>query len=104
MPAPSWSPHPTVLRVTAYAACLVVVGMATSMVLGVLGQLALVLFPLAVALFATRALSIPAGWLRGPGLEAGAGGGRHPDQRPPAGRRARRLRRPPMIGGISDLG
>ena len=67
MPAPSWSPHPTVLRVTAYAACLVIVGMATSMVLGVLGQLALVLFPLAVALFATRALSIPAGWLRARG-------------------------------------
>jgi predicted PurR-regulated permease PerM len=42
----------------------VVVGLATWMVLRVLGQLALVLFPLAVALFATRALSIPAGWLR----------------------------------------
>ncbi|HEV7720604.1 MAG TPA: AI-2E family transporter [Iamia sp.] len=67
MPTPSWSPHPTVLRITAYAACLVVVGLATSMVLGVLGQLALVLFPLAVALFVTRALSIPAGWLRARG-------------------------------------
>jgi predicted PurR-regulated permease PerM len=37
------------------------------MVLQVLGRLALVLFPLAVALFATRALSIPAGWLRSRG-------------------------------------
>ena len=64
MRVPDWSPHPTVLRVTAYAGCLVVVGLALSMVLQVLGQLALVLFPLTVALFATRALSIPAGWLR----------------------------------------
>jgi predicted PurR-regulated permease PerM len=37
------------------------------MVLQVLGQLALVLFPLAVALFITRALSVPAGWLRARG-------------------------------------
>lgn len=63
-PRPPWYPHPTVLRATAYAACFVVAGVATWMVLQVLGRLALVLFPLAVALFATRALSIPAGWLR----------------------------------------
>lgn len=67
MSTPSWLPHPTVLRITAYAACLVVVGLATSMVLGVFAQLALVLFPVAVALFVTRALSIPAGWLRSRG-------------------------------------
>lgn len=69
-PRPPWYPHPTVLRVTAYAACLVVVGLAVSMVLGVLAQLALVLFPVAVALFATRALSIPAGWLRARGWQS----------------------------------
>ncbi|HEU5149981.1 MAG TPA: AI-2E family transporter [Iamia sp.] len=63
-PRPSWSPHPTILRVTAHAGCLLVVGAATWMVLTVLGQLALVLFPLVVAVFATRALSVPAGWLR----------------------------------------
>ncbi|QYG94991.1 AI-2E family transporter [Iamia sp. SCSIO 61187] len=67
MRAPDWSPHPTVLRGTAYAACFVVVGVATWMVLVVLGRLGLALFPLGVALFATRALSIPAGWLRGRG-------------------------------------
>jgi predicted PurR-regulated permease PerM len=66
-PRPPWYPHPAVLRAAAYAACFVVVGVATWMVLEVLGRLALVLFPLAVALFATRALSIPAGWLRSRG-------------------------------------
>lgn len=64
---PSWAPHPTILRVTAHAGCLVVVGWATSMALQLLGRLTLVLFPLAVALFATRALSVPAGWLRARG-------------------------------------
>lgn len=67
MPAPSWSPHPKILRLTAYAGCLVVVGLATWMVMVVLGQLALVLFPLGVALFLTRVLSVPTGWLRGRG-------------------------------------
>lgn len=66
-PRPPWYPHPAVLRATAYALCFVIVGVATWMALTVLGQLALVLFPLAVALFATRALSIPAGWLRNRG-------------------------------------
>jgi len=59
-----------VLRAAAYALCFVIVGVATWMVLKVLGQLGLVLFPLAVALFATRAMSIPAGWLRGRGWRA----------------------------------
>lgn len=67
MRAPDWSPHPTVLRATAYAACFVVVGVATWMALTVLGQLVIVLAPVAVALFATRALSVPAGWLAGRG-------------------------------------
>lgn len=70
MRAPDWSPHPMVLRGTAYAACFVVVGAATWMVLVVLSQMGLILFPLGVALFATRALSVPAGWLRRRGLRS----------------------------------
>lgn len=59
-----WRPHPLVLRVTAYAGCLVIVGAATWLVLIVLGQLALVLFPIGVAAFLTRILIAPNDWLR----------------------------------------
>lgn len=60
----SWRPHPIILRVAAHAGCLVVIGAAIWLVLQVLAQLTLVLFPVAVALFLTRVLSVPGGWLR----------------------------------------
>lgn len=63
-PAPSWRPHPTILRVAAHAGCLVVIGAAIWLVLQVLAQLALVLFPVTVVLLLTRVLSVPGGWLR----------------------------------------
>lgn len=61
---PSWRPHPTVVKATAYAGCFVVIGAATWMVLQVLGRLSLVLFPIVLTMFLTRVLSVPAGWLR----------------------------------------
>lgn len=61
---PSWRPHPTVVKAAAYAGCFVVIGVATWMVLLVLGRLSLVLFPVILALFLTRVLTVPAGWLR----------------------------------------
>lgn len=61
---PSWRPHPTVVKATAYAGCFVVIGAATWMLLQVLGRLSLVLFPIVLAMFLTRVLSVPAGWLR----------------------------------------
>lgn len=69
---PSWTPHPLVLRVAAYAACFVVIGVAAVLAVELLAALGLVLFPVLVALFLTRLLSIPAGWLRERGLGAGA--------------------------------
>ncbi|HXH59161.1 AI-2E family transporter [Iamia sp.] len=60
----SWRPHPTILRVAAHAGCLVVIGAAIWLVLQVVAQLTLVLFPVAVAIFLTRVLSVPGGWLR----------------------------------------
>jgi len=62
--AETWRPHPTVLKVAAYAGCLLLVGAATWLVLTVVGRLSLALFPVVVALFLTRVLSVPAGWLR----------------------------------------
>lgn len=66
-PRAPWRPHPTVERVTVLAACAVVIGAAVWMSLVVLSQLALVLFPIIVATFLTRILSVPAGWLRARG-------------------------------------
>lgn len=53
-----------VVKVAAYAACVVVIGAATWLVLTVVGRLSLALFPVVVALFLTRVLSVPSGWLR----------------------------------------
>jgi predicted PurR-regulated permease PerM len=69
---PSWFPHPHVLRIAAYAACFVIVAMAVRFGLQLLGALGLVLFPVVVALFLTRVLSVPAGWLRTKGMGDGA--------------------------------
>lgn len=62
-PAPSWHPHPMVLRVAAYAACVIVVGFASGMVLELLNQLSIVLVPLLVAVYLTRILAVPGNWL-----------------------------------------
>lgn len=62
-PTPSWYPHPMVLRVAAYAACLVVVGYASGMVLELLSQLSIVLVPVLVAIYLTRILAVPGNWL-----------------------------------------
>lgn len=69
---PSWTPHPLVLRTAAYAGCFVIVAVAVILVVELLAALGLVLFPLVVALFLTRILSIPAGWLQARGLRDGA--------------------------------
>ena len=58
--APSWSPHPAVLRVTAYAVCIIVVGYASGMVLELLSQLSIVLVPVLVAVYLTRSSPCPA--------------------------------------------
>ncbi len=63
-PAPSWRPPPVVLKVTAWAGCLLVVGAAGWLVLHVLSLLTLVLFPLIVTTFLTRVLAPPSQWLR----------------------------------------
>lgn len=62
-PTPSWQPHPLVLRVAAYAVCLIVVGFAAGMVLDLLSQLSIVLVPLLIAAYLTRILAVPGNWL-----------------------------------------
>jgi len=68
---PSWAPNPLVLRVAAYAGCFVLVLLGAVFALELLARLGLVLFPVVLALFMTRVLDIPAGWLRARGLRAG---------------------------------
>jgi putative heme transporter len=72
---PSWFPHPVILRTALYAACFIVIGVAAYLAVSLLSTLGLVLFPVVIALFLTRVLSIPAGWLRSRGLGAGAATG-----------------------------
>ena len=62
-PTPSWLPHPAVLRIAAYAVCVIVVGVASGMVLELLSQLSIVLVPVLVAVYLTRILAVPGGWL-----------------------------------------
>jgi predicted PurR-regulated permease PerM len=62
-PTSSWMPHPIVLRVAAYAVCLIVVGLASGMVLELVSQLSIVLVPLLVAAYLTRILAVPGNWL-----------------------------------------
>lgn len=100
----SWRPHPTLLRWAAAAACLVVIGIAAVGGAMLLGRLRLVLLPVVVATFLTRALDAPAGFLERRGL-------------PPAPRAAlvvlgflavlagvTVLIARPMAGELSDLG
>jgi len=61
---PTWRPHPAVLRVAVYAFCFLVIGAAVWLVVQVLSLLGLALFPVVVATFLTRVLSVPSGWLR----------------------------------------
>ena len=72
---PSWFPHPVILRTALYAACFLVIGVGAYLAVSLLSTLGLVLFPVVIALFLTRVLSIPAGWLRSRGLGAGAATG-----------------------------
>ena len=76
VPRVDWRPHPTVLKVTAYAACLIVVGVAAGLVLTLLGRLGIVMFPLVTATFLTRILAVPSEWLQRRGWRptAAAGG------------------------------
>ncbi len=62
-PTPTWLPHPLVLRVAAYAVCVLVVGYASGMVLELLNQLSIVLVPVLVAVYLTRILAVPGNWL-----------------------------------------
>lgn len=62
-PRVDWHPHPTVLRATAYAACFVVVAVALGLLITMLGRLGIVLFPVVTAIFLTRVLDVPNGWL-----------------------------------------
>ncbi len=66
-PPTSWRPPPLVLKVSAWAACLLVIGAASWLVLHVLSLLSLVLFPLVVTTFLTRILAPPSQWLRARG-------------------------------------
>lgn len=59
----SWRPHPYVQRAAVYSLCLVAVAAGAWVVLEVLGQLSIVLFPVLIALFLARVLSIPGHWL-----------------------------------------
>lgn len=72
---PDWAPHPLLVRAAATAACIVVIGAATWMVVAVLDLLALVLFPLVITLFVSRILAPPAAWMRERGLSPGAAAG-----------------------------
>lgn len=63
-PEESWRPPALVLRVTAWVACLVVLGGGAYLAVQLLSALRLVLIPVVLAVFLTRVLSIPAGWLR----------------------------------------
>ncbi len=62
-PSVDWRPHPTVQRATAYAACLLVLAAATWLVLVLLGRLSIVFYPVVTAVFLTRVLAGPNGWL-----------------------------------------
>ncbi len=62
-PGVDWHPHPTVLRATAYAACFVVVAVALGLLITMLGRLGIVFFPVVTAIFLTRVLDVPNGWL-----------------------------------------
>lgn len=70
-PRADWRPHPTVLRITAYAACLVVIGVASGYVIDLLGRLGIVFFPLVTATFLTRILAVPSRWLQRRGWRSG---------------------------------
>lgn len=63
-PPPSWRPPSIVLRVTAWAGCLIVVLAAGWLLLQVATALALLLFPLVVTVFLSRILAPPSQWLR----------------------------------------
>jgi len=63
-PPASWRPPTAILRLAAWAVCIVVVGYASKLVLELLGQLSIVLFPVITALFLTRVLAVPGNWLR----------------------------------------
>ncbi len=60
------------LRLAAYAACVIIVGFAAGMVLELLSQLSIVLLPVVVAVFLTRVLAIPGTWLRDRGFPPAA--------------------------------
>ncbi|MCU1497078.1 MAG: perM [Acidimicrobiales bacterium] len=63
-PVDTWRPHHVILRLTALAACFIVVGYASKLFLELLSNLSIVLFPVIVAMFLTRVLAVPGNWLR----------------------------------------
>ncbi|CAN5738664.1 AI-2E family transporter [soil metagenome] len=63
-PPDTWRPPAAILRLAAWGACIIVVGYASRLVLELLGQLSIVLFPVITALFLTRVLAVPGNWLR----------------------------------------
>lgn len=58
-PRVDWRPHPAVVRVTAYAACLIVLAVAAALLLEVVGRMGIVFFPVVTAVFLTRVLDVP---------------------------------------------
>lgn len=72
---PDWAPHPTLLRAAATSACLLVIAAAGWLVLVVLDQLTLVIFPLVVTLYLTRILAPGAKRLRSRGMHPAAAAG-----------------------------
>lgn len=64
-----------VLRATAYAACFVVVGVAIGLLITVVGRLGIVFFPVVTAIFLTRVLDVPNGWLLRRGWRPAAAAG-----------------------------
>lgn len=72
-PEIDWRPDPRVVKVAAYAGCGIVIGVALVLLTMLLGQLSLVLFPVVLALFITRALTPPYRAMVGRGVPPAAG-------------------------------
>ena len=58
-PETDWRPDPRLIKVAAYAACGIVIGVAAVLLVTLLGRLSLVLFPVVLTLFLVRALTPP---------------------------------------------
>lgn len=67
-PTATWRPPTRLVKVAAYAACLLVIGAAVLAGLLIIGRLMLLMFPVIVGLYLTRVLIVPVDFLRARGL------------------------------------